>query len=149
MRRMCRPMSGPGGCVFSIGLREVSREHRWAREDEVDSLRECNVEELWRDGADAHRKSGVSILGGLHWGAMRELEARIRNAMRGSRACVRVCVDQGARAVCVACVQVGPRRQWLGSQRVPRFREGCGGGGGSGSVPNLGHSRRRLRRRAP
>ena len=67
--------------VFSVGLREVSREHRWAREDEVNSLRECNVEELWGDGADVHRKSGVPILCGLRWEEIWELESQIRHVM--------------------------------------------------------------------
>ena len=88
--------------MFSVGLREVSRENRWAREDELNSLRECNVEELWGDGADVHRMSGVSFMYGLRWEEIWELESQIRNATRGSCVCVRLCVDPIIRADCVA-----------------------------------------------
>ena len=51
--------------VFSVGIREVSCEHRWARKDEVDFLRECNAEEIQGDVPDIYRKSGVPVMHGL------------------------------------------------------------------------------------
>ena len=51
--------------VFSVGLGEVSREHRWARENEVNSLLECNAEELLGDDTDVHRKSEIPAMYGL------------------------------------------------------------------------------------
>jgi hypothetical protein len=35
--------------------------------DEVNFLWECNAEELRGDGADVHRKSGVTVMYGLRW----------------------------------------------------------------------------------
>ncbi len=40
--------------VISVGTKEMIREYRWAREDKVNALWECNTEELRRDGADVH-----------------------------------------------------------------------------------------------
>ena len=88
--------------VFFVGLRDVSREHRWAREDEVNFLRECGVGELCGDGADVHRKSRVSDMYGLRRKEMWELESQIRNAVRDNRVCARVCVDPSVRADYVA-----------------------------------------------
>jgi hypothetical protein len=88
--------------VVFAGAREMSCEHRWASKNEVNSFWECNVEELRRDGSDVHRKSGVPVLYGLRWEGMWELVSRIRDAMRGSRVCVMICVDPGVRVDRVA-----------------------------------------------
>jgi len=53
--------------VFSVEIRGVNCEHRWARKDEVTYLRELNAHELRGDVADVHRKSGVLFLYGLLW----------------------------------------------------------------------------------
>ena len=84
-------------CVVSVGLREVNCGHRWARKDEVNSLRECDDEKIQGDGADVYRKSGFRVLYSLRWEKMWEFESQIRYAMRGSRVCVRVCVDPFAK----------------------------------------------------
>ena len=89
--------------MFSDEIRAVSREHRWARKDEVNSFRECNVEELRGDGADVHWETGVRVMYGLQWEEMWELASQIRDALRGSRVRVRVCVDLGVRSYQVAC----------------------------------------------
>jgi len=84
-------------CVISVGTREMSYRHRWARKDEVDSLWECDVEELRRDGLDVYRMSGVPDLNGLRWEEMWKSVSQRRDAMRGIRVCVRVCINLGVR----------------------------------------------------
>ncbi len=88
--------------AISVGTREKSCGHRWARKDEVNSLWEYNDEKLRRDGLDVHRKSGVPVLYDLWWEEMWELVSQIRDAMRGSRVCVRVCFDPSVRSDRVA-----------------------------------------------
>ena len=81
--------------VFSVGTRDPSCEHRWACKDKVNSLSQCNDEELRGDGADVHRETEVPVMYDFRWGEMWELVSRIRNALRGSRVRVRVRVDPG------------------------------------------------------
>jgi hypothetical protein len=60
------------------------------------------LKELRRDGSDVHRESEVPVLYGPRWERMCESVSPIRDAMRGSRMCVRVCVDPSVRADRVA-----------------------------------------------
>jgi hypothetical protein len=83
----------------------------WARKEEVDPLWECSYEELPRDGADVRREPGFSILHGLRWEEMWELESRSRNATRAGCVRVRVCVYSYVRI-----------------DRVTIFEEGLDGG---------------------
>ena len=88
--------------MLFFGLGEVNCYHKWARKDEVNTLREYNSEELRGDGAGFHQKSGVPVMYGLRWEEIWELESHIGNAMRGSLVCVWVCVDLGVRVDRVA-----------------------------------------------
>jgi len=88
--------------VISDGIREMIREYRWARKDEANAFWECNVEELRRDGADVHWKSGVPALYCLRWEQVRELEFQTLDAMGSSRLRGWFCVDPGVRADRVA-----------------------------------------------
>ena len=86
----------------SVGAREMSCDHRWARKDEVSSLWKCNAEKLRRDGSYVHRNSRVPFVYVLRWEEMWELVSHTRDAMICSRVCVRVCVDPYVRAYRVA-----------------------------------------------
>jgi hypothetical protein len=80
----------------------MSCENGLARKDEVISLWEFNAQELRGACADVYRKSGVPVLYDLVWGEMWELVPQMRDAVRGSRVCVRVCVGPGVRVDRVA-----------------------------------------------
>ena len=50
-----------------MGFGELFCQHRWACKEEVDPLREGSSKELRGDGADVHRKSGISVVYDLQW----------------------------------------------------------------------------------
>ena len=79
--------------VFSARTRDRSREHLWSRKDKVNSLWECSAEEFRGGCADVHRETGVLVPYGLRWEEVWESVSEIRDALRGNRVRVRVCVD--------------------------------------------------------
>ena len=81
--------------VFSVRSRDLGHEHRWARQDKVDSLWECGAEELRENVADVQREAGISVLYGLRWEEVWEIVSQTQDSLSGGRVCVRVCVDKG------------------------------------------------------
>ena len=79
--------------VFSVRSSDLSREHRWAHKDKVYAFWECGSEELGGDGADVQWEAGGPVFYGLRWEDMWKIVFQIRDALIGSRVCIRVCVD--------------------------------------------------------